>query len=169
LVDIFFLSRGDLRAIELAAPAPAEANDLILLLEAGPTGPSSSLLSNLIDENLIETTTQEDGVLTIELNKRIFEQIPVRDQREAVAQIVLTFLSNLRGVGQATFTIDDGPLTVPTGTGDGQFTDEPVSLDDYANMLVNSGPTNNEPPSGTTTTTAPEEASTTTGLPATEQ
>ncbi|MFT6290565.1 MAG: hypothetical protein ACJAR2_001156, partial [Ilumatobacter sp.] len=62
-----------------------------------------------------------------------------------------------------------GPLTVPTGTGDGQFTDEPVSLDDYANMLVNSGPTNNEPPSGTTTTTAPEEASTTTGLPATEQ
>lgn len=149
IVDVFYLSRGQLRAQPTEVLAPVTANDLILLLEAGP---SSDLLDNEITLNLIESTSEENGVLTIGLDDRVFQRIPSRDQREAIAQIVLTFLNNLRGVGQAVFTIDDERLIVPVGNG--QSTEEPVSLDDYENMLVNADPDQASPES-TTTAAAP--------------
>jgi len=148
-VPVYFLSRGQLTSIETAAPLAPEPNDLILLLEAGPDGPLAALLDNLIEQDLIVTTTQLDGVLTIELDDVLFRRISTRDQREAIAQIVLTFLTTLRGVGQAVFTIDDEPLTVPTAVRG--FTDEPVSRDDYTALLVDT----DDSTSGSTTTTEP--------------
>ncbi len=142
-VNIYFLSRGDLRPQSTEVLAPKEANDLILLLEAGP---ASDLLDTEILPNLIETTSEESGVLTIELNDGVFRRIPKRDQTEAIAQMVLTFLNNLTGVGQAVFTIDDERLIVPVANG--QSTEEPVSLDDYSELLVNADPAD-------TTTTTP--------------
>ena len=147
-VEVFYVSRGQLRAQETEVPSPVTANDLISLLE---TRPSSDLLDNEIDLNLIESTSTTDGVITIELDDLVFQRIPNRDQREAIAQMVLTFLTNLRGVGQAVFVIDDVRLTVPVGNF--QFTDEPVSLDDYENMLVDAAPTPATPTTTSTTTT----------------
>ena len=165
IVDIFFLSRGQLRAEPNEVPAPAEANDLILLLEAGPV---SDLLDSEIPSNLIESTSAEDGVLTIGLDDFFFERIPARDQREAIAQMVLTFLGNLPGVGQAVFMIDGDRQTVPVGNG--QFTDEPVSLDDYENMEINADPDDaaadtTTSTSSTTTTTIIAETTTPTTEP----
>lgn len=135
IVDIFFVSRGQLAPKPTAARAPVSANELIDLLEAGS---GSDLLDTEILLNLIESTSEDNGILTIELNDLVFERIPVRDQREAIAQMVLTFLSNLRGVGQAVFTIDGERLTVPI---DGsRVSDQPVSLDDYATMLIDADP-----------------------------
>ena len=133
-VPVYFLSRGQLTSIDVAAPLAPEPNDLILLLAAGPDGPLAGLLDNLIEQDLIVTTSQVDGVLTVELDDVVFRAIPARDQREAIAQIVLTFLTTLRGVGQAVFTIDGEPLTVPTASRG--FTDGPVSRDDYTSLLV---------------------------------
>ncbi len=138
-VRIFFLSRGELRSQESEVLAPKTANDLILLLEAGPApGPASDLLDTEIPQGLIDNTSTGGGVLTIELNDTVFRRIPERDQREAIAQMVLTFLNNLAGVGQAVFTIEGERLIVPLGNR--ESSDEPVSRDDYANMLVDSDP-----------------------------
>lgn len=163
IVQIFYVSRGQLRAQPTEALSPVTATDLKFLLEARPL---SDLLDNEIDLNLIESTSIEEGVITIELDDRVFQRIPVRDQREAIAQIVLTFLTNLRGVGQAIFTIDGDRLIVPVGNG--QSTDEPVSLDDYESMLVDAEPdeepaepTPTEPPATEPPTTEPAETAST--------
>lgn len=161
IVDIFFVSRGQLTAKPFTVLAPVSANELIDLLEAGP-GPDVGLLDTEILPNLIEVTSVTDGILTIELDRLVFDQIANRDQREAIAQIVLTLLNNLTGVGQAVFTIDDERQTVPI---DGsQVSDQPVSLDDYANILVNS-----DPVAETTTTTQPVQSTESTAVPESSQ
>lgn len=133
LVDVFFLSRDELRAVEVQAPSPVADTDLILLLERGP-GPSGGLLTNLVEEGLIIDTFAQDGILTIDLDEEVLDDIASREQREAIAQIVLTFLYGLGGVGQAVFTFNGSSDTVAVPTGDGELTDEPVSVDDYAVM-----------------------------------
>ncbi len=162
IVEIFFLSRNDLRGVERQAPSPTTANDLILLLEEGPSTP---LLNNLFEENLIRDTTRSGGVVTIDLDGEIYDRVRDRQQRDLIAQIVLTFLSDrgLPGVGLAVFTLDGEPLSVPTGSG--QFTDDPVSSDDYADMLVDADPApevTTTVPAATTTTTTTEAGSATT-------
>lgn len=138
LVEVFFLSRDRLRAVEVPAPSPVADTDLILLLERGP-GPSGGLLTNLVEEGLIIDTTAQDGILTIDLDEDVLDDIPSRDQREAIAQIVLTFLYGLGGVGQAVFTFNGSTENVAVPTGDRELTDEPVSVDDYATMRVDVG------------------------------
>lgn len=151
-VDVYFVSRGRLAPKPTPVLPPVTATELIDLLEAGP---SSDLLDNEIALNLIETTSEEDGVLTIALNERVFDRIAVRDQREAIAQIVLTFLNNLSGVGQAVFTIDGERQTVPIERS--QFSDDPVSRDDYDELLVDADPDGAvDVTTSTTTTTEPE-------------
>ena len=135
LVEVFFLSRDQLRAVEVPAPSPVADTDLILLLERGP-GPSGGLLTNLVEEGLIIDTSSQGGILTIDLDEDVLDDIPSRDQREAIAQIVLTFLYGLGGVGQAVFTFNGGSENVAVPTGDRELTDQPVSVDDYANMRV---------------------------------
>ncbi|MGA9279235.1 GerMN domain-containing protein [Ilumatobacter sp.] len=166
-VEVFFLSRDQLRAVEVEAPSPVADTDLILLLERGP-GPSGGLLTNLVEEGLIIDTTSQGGILTIDLDESILDDIPSRDQREAIAQMVLTFLYGLGGVGQAVFTFNGGTENVAIPTGDRLLTNEPVSVDDYATMRVNVDPNPELDPNpdevdtggeletvdGTTTTTA---------------
>lgn len=147
-VDVFFVSRGQLTSKPVQVLAPVSPNELIQLLQ---TDPGSDVLDTEVPLNLIETTSVDNGVLTIELNDRVFQRIRVGDQREAVAQMVLTFLNNLRGVGQAVFTIEGDRLTVPIDGG--QFSSQPVSLDDYENMLVNADPADETADTSTTSTT----------------
>ncbi len=150
-VLIYFLSRTDLTAIEIPAPRSVDesalVNTLTSLLEEGPSSP---LLDTLIEPGLINGVLAENGVLTIDLDGQLFGEISSLDEGEAIAQIVLTFLGNLAGVGQALFTIDGEPLRVRTGNS--VLTDDPVSLDDYENMLVDL----ETPDPSNTTTTVPE-------------
>lgn len=155
-VDVFFVSRGQLTSKPVRVRSPVSANELIGLLEADP---GSDVLDSEVPLNLISTTSEENGVLTIELNDRVFQRIRSSDQREAIAQMVLTFLNNLRGVGQAVFTIDGERQVVPIDQG--RFSSEPVSLDDYQNMLVSADPAD-EPTTTTTTTETTTETTTTT-------
>lgn len=147
-VDVFFLSRDQLRAVEVQAPSPVADTDLILLLEGGP-GPTGGLLTNLVAEGLIIDTTAQNGILTIDLDENILDDIPSQDQRDAIAQIVLTFLYGLGGVGQAVFTFNGGSENVAVPIGNGLSTDEPVSVDDYANMRVNIDPLSEPAPETT--------------------
>ena len=93
-------------------------------------------------------------MLTIDLDEDIFDEIPSRDQREAIAQIVLTFIYGIDPVGLAVFTFNGSEQNVSVPTGDGLFTNRPVSVDDYASMRVDVEPSA-EPE--TTTTSATDE------------
>ena len=154
VVEVFFLLRGELRPIELSAPSPIVDTELILLLEQGPVGPSAALLDNQIEEGLIIDTVAQDGVLSIDLDEEIFDDISRQDgQREAIGQIVLTFLLGLRGVGQAVFTFNGSDQNVSVPTGNALFTNRPVSVDDYESMRADTDRTEeNSPPTAATTT-----------------
>ena len=137
-------------------PAVVHA-ELILLLEQGPVGPPAALLDNQIEQGLIIDTVAQDGILTIDLDEEIFDDISRQDdQREAIGQIVLTFLLGLRGVGQAVFTFNGSDTNVSVPTGNALFTNRPVSVDDYASMRVDAEQTDPEdepdPADGTATT-----------------
>ena len=165
-VFVYFISRGQLKASTSRAPAPVAASELISLLEAGPVEPFEAILDSFVTQGLIIGTTTQGGVITIDIDADAFDRIRERNQDEAIAQIVLTVLSSLAGVGQATFTFDGEPLGVPTANPG--ITDQPVSKDDYAAMVADGDPLAVPEATTTTTTTTtvptPDDAAPTTEL-----
>lgn len=151
-VAVYFLSRDGLQPVPNELPRGYGIGQLVASLEAGPPDGAAGVgLDTLIDEGLIVDADAEGGVVTVELDESGFDQIEPRDQRPAIAQIVLTLTANLRGVGQISFTLAGEPIRVPKGNGLLSETGEPLAFDDYAIMLAEStvGPTPD------TTTTQP--------------
>lgn len=157
-VTLYFRSRDQLRGIDLTALSPVTREDLRqLLVDGPPVGPSTSNLDNLIVEGLIVDVFTQGGIVTIDLDQELFDNIDrVVEQRAAIGQIVLTFLGNLPFVGQAQFTFDGEPLRVPTA--DSGFTAEPVSGDDYASLVIDTGltPAEDVPSTDDTSDSDPE-------------
>lgn len=148
-VEIYFLSRDLLRPVELTVPAPVANTDVIQLLEDGPPE-SATGLDSAVPEGLVISLDIAGGVVTINLNESEFREIDRRDQQNAIAQMVFTYILNLQGVGQALFTVEGEPLAVFRG--DNRLTFEPVAIDDYSNLLADQ-PITPPPPTTTTTTT----------------
>lgn len=153
--QVYFLSRDELRPVLRSLPFGFGANELISLLEEGP-GESETLLDSEVDPGLIEDTTVSGGIATIDLDEQVFRRVPRLEQRSVIAQIVLTFVTSLPSVGQVQFTFDGVPADVRNGAN--LLTGDPVSFDDYANLLADA-------PAGATTTTTPEPVADTTGGP----
>ena len=149
-VDIYFLSRNRLQPVPLALTSGFSAGQVVDLLEDGP--PDDVALDTLIERGLIVSTDVAGGVITVDLDNEIFSRISASDQTEAIGQIVLSLLRNLRGVGSVLFTIDGEPTQVKKGDSLLTEPDEAVTLDDYEVLLATSPPTTT---STTTTTTMP--------------
>jgi hypothetical protein len=132
-VAIYFISRGSLSPITRELDPQFGLEQLIVLLEDGP--PSGSVgvgLESYVEEGLIVgTPVAEGGVLNIALDPNVFDAISPRNQREAFAQIVLTFLENRTAVGQVAFTIDGDPIAVPTDGG----SKSSAAVDDFSSLF----------------------------------
>jgi hypothetical protein len=150
-VEIYFLSRGRLQPVPWDLPPGFSASQVADVLEAGP--PPGAALDTLIEDGLIVTSVESGGVLTIDLDSTIFDRIPSTQQTEAIGQIVLTMVSSLRRVGQVSFTLAGEPIPVKKGNGLTSEVGQPLSYDDYANLLATPGPTGAT--STTTTTSSP--------------
>ena len=136
-VDFYFLSRGRLQPVTYALPRDFGVDQVVARLEGGPPeGAPGAGLETLIEKGLITATSQAGGVVTVDLDPEVFGRIPSFDQSEAIGQIVLTFASNLRGVGPVLFTIGGEPTQVKKGNGLLSGQGEPVSGDDYRVLLV---------------------------------
>ncbi len=99
--------------------------ELILLLEQGPVGPSAALLDNLIEEGLIIDTVAQDGILTIDLDEDIFDDISRQDDQTRGDRTDRAHVpaQSLRGVGQALFTFNGSEQNVSVPTGNALFTE----------------------------------------------
>ena len=118
IVDVYLLSRDGLQPVPGELPQEYGIAQLAALLEAGPPlGAAGVGLDTLIQPGLIGESGVEGGVVTVDLIDDVYELIRPEDLRAAMAQIVLTFTGNLRGVGQVSFTKEDTPLRVPKGNG----------------------------------------------------
>ncbi|HSM65538.1 MAG TPA: GerMN domain-containing protein [Ilumatobacteraceae bacterium] len=158
-VEIYFLSRGRLQPVPFELPPGFSADQVADVLEAGP--PDGFALDTLIEDGLIVSSTESGGVLAVDLDADVFDRIAASDQTEAIGQIVLTMISSLRRVGQVSFTLGGEPIPVKKGNGLSSEVGEPLSYDDYANLLARprlapEPATAAEATTGTTTTdTAP--------------
>ncbi|MEM1335257.1 MAG: GerMN domain-containing protein [Actinomycetota bacterium] len=148
-LEIYFVSRTLLRPVELVVPSPVVSTDLIEALETGPPE-STTNIDTAVPEGLVNGVDVLGGVVTIDLDEAEFDSIPRRFEQTAIAQLVFTFVLNLSGVGQAQFTIDGRPTAVPRG--DNRLIAEPVSIDDYLELLADA-PAVPETTTTTTTTT----------------
>jgi len=156
IVDVYLLSRDGLQPVPGELPQEYGIAQLAALLEAGPPlGAAGVGLDTLIQPGLIGESGVEGGVVTVDLIDDVYELIRPEDLRAAMAQIVLTFTGNLRGVGQVSFTKEDTPLRVPKGNGILAEEGEPLAFDDYNVMLADPtiGPSSETVESTTTTTT----------------
>ena len=74
------------------------------------------------------------GVATVDLSPDSYERIRSDEELPAIAQIVLT-LTRQSGIGQVRFTLDGTPLIIRRGNNLVTEPGEPVSADEYANLL----------------------------------
>lgn len=144
----FLTTRSRLQPIVVDLPPPFSAEQIADILEAGP--PPDVALTSLIEPGLIVSSSESRGVLTVDLDANTFAGIPSTQQTEAIGQIVMTMISSLRRVGLVNFTIDDDPISVKKGNSLLSDVGEPLSYEDYTNLLAT-------PPPAVASTTLPEE------------
>ena len=156
MVDLHFISRGLLAVVETELIARRDLNQIVVALEQGP--PLGSGFSSFVRRGLIVgQPTVEGGVITIDLDADVYDLILARNQRQAIAQIVWTFLQNSTAIGQVAFTLDGDPFPVPADGGDRDF----AAIDDFASLDPGTPRSTVEPPSQ-----IPIEPTTGTSLPA---
>lgn len=148
-VEIYFLSRGRLQPMPLVLTSGFAPDQVVDRLEAGP--PPGVGLTTLIERGLVQSTDIAEGVVTVDLDPAVFARIATNDQAEAIGQIVLSLMRNLRGVGFVRFTLGGEPTQVKKGDSLLSEPDEPVTQDDYAVLLASTPPTTTT----STTTTVP--------------
>ena len=144
----FLTTRGRLQPYIVELPPPFAADQIADILEAGP--PPDVALESLIAEGLIVGSSESRAVLTVDLDARTFARIPSTQQTEAIGQIVMTMISNLRRVGLVNFTIDGELISVKKGNSLLSDVGEPLSYEDYVNLLAS------PPPSIASTTEPPD-------------
>ncbi len=151
--QIYFLSRQRLQPVPYLFTPGFGPDQVITALESGPPAEGGAGLDTLIEVGLIESAVVATGVVTIDLDPEIFRRIASFDQSEAIGQIVLTFVDSVDRVGGVLFTLGGEPTEVKDGTGAIVGSAQPVTFDDYIELLGSS-------PATTTTTTTPVPAET---------
>ena len=158
----FLTTRGRLQPVFVDLPPPFAADQIADILEAGP--PADVALESLVEEGLIMGSSESRAVLTVDLDADTFARIASTQQTEAIGQIVMTMTSSLRRVGLVNFTIDGELISVKKGNSLLSDVGEPLSYDDYVNLLASPPPavaSTTQPPDTTVdstvdTTLAPE-------------
>ena len=153
-VTVYFVTRDSLVPVETAIVPPLTSGDLLTLLEDGP-GDTSPTRDSFVEPGLVSSIDVAGGIVRIDMDRSVFFRIDSDDRRIAIAQLALTFIDAGFRAGLALFTFDGEPARVPVRNN--FSTTEPVSFEDFADLLVD-----NPVPVGTTTTTT-----TTTTLPTT--
>jgi hypothetical protein len=156
VAEIYFLTRGRLRPLEVELAPGFTALDVADQLESGP--PPDVGLDTLIEPGLIVGASESRSVLTVDLDPDTFARIPSTEQTEAIAQIVMTMVSSLRRVGLVNFTIEGEPISVKKGNSLLSDVGEPLAYEDYVVLLANPAPTSDTSTTSQTTTTEPDPA-----------
>ncbi len=155
LVRLYFVAGSQLNPVSKALSTPVLPVQALAALLEGPQSDIGVGLRTTIPAKAAITVTKERGTAIIDLPAGIFDTMPTRDQVLFFAQLVLT-IGQLSGIGPVLFTLDGQPTRAPRGV-DGSTADpgEPVTVDDYVNLLAGAPAT-----TSTTTTATPIEVPT---------
>jgi hypothetical protein len=127
-VLLFFALDADFVPVTRRLPYPVSVTSVIAALARGPqVGDEPLGIRSVIGPTDVEDVRVRGGIATVELGGR-FGELPLAEQRLAVAQLVLT-LTDRPGIGQVTFTVNGQSVDVPRLNG--SIARGPVSRDDY--------------------------------------
>jgi hypothetical protein len=112
-VNVYFVLGLDrLQRLTVQFASPVELLQVLALLADGPPSEQSIGLRSAVRAGLVVDLFSERGVAQVDLRGSVLNQLSPRDQRLAIAQIVLSVLGSARGVGQVSFTIDGEPAEI---------------------------------------------------------
>lgn len=112
-VNVYFVLGLDrLQRLTVQFASPVELLQVLALLVDGPPSEQSIGLRSAVRSGLVVDLFSERGVAQVDLRGSVLNQLAPRDQRLAIAQIVLSVLGSARGVGQVSFTIDGEPAEI---------------------------------------------------------
>jgi spore germination protein GerM len=116
--------------------SPVDANGALAALTEGLVEDSTTVgLRSAIPASLEARVDVDRGVATVNATRAFLNSLSAVDQRLAIAQIVLT-LTSRPGIGQVVFFVDGKAIAVPKGRGDLSGIGDPVTFDDYTNIIV---------------------------------
>ncbi len=137
LVDLYFAAGSQLTSVSVVLPRPASAPQVLAALVEGPPRDSTGTGLRVIIPPTAELTVDlRSGIATVDLPENILEGMSPPDQRLMIGQIVLTLTSSVPRTGQVSFTLGGEPLRVFVGSGDLTEPGEPVSYDEYTQLLA---------------------------------
>lgn len=134
-VELYFITGGQLTAMQRTLAKPAGPNQVIEALEQGvPPGNIGTGLRSAVPASAIKNVTVTGGVANVQVVQDFRTLIPSLDQRLAIAQIVLSL--QLPGIGQVTFSIDGVGIVVPRGDNTSSAPGAPLTFDEYRPLVV---------------------------------
>ena len=129
-VSLCFISDDALAVTQRALDPPVSLDDVVAALGELPPG-ADDLRTAVGPPSIVSEVRLAGGVVQVDLAPEV-SALGGTNQLLAVAQLVCT-LTARPGIGQVAFTLGQAPVEVPRG--DGSLTADPVSRDDYAELL----------------------------------
>jgi spore germination protein GerM len=124
--------------VQRSVTSPVDATSTLASLTEGLLDdPQLAALRTAIPSSLQANVDVDRGVATVNATRAFLNSLSAVDQRLAIAQIVLT-LTSRPGIGQVVFSVDQQTIVVPRGRGDLSSAGDPVTFDDYKNLIVGS-------------------------------
>jgi spore germination protein GerM len=135
-IDLYFIRNAAVTRVQRSVISPVDANAALVALTEGLVKDSTTVgLRSAIPASLEARVDVDRGVATVNATRAFLNSLPAVDQRLAIAQIVLT-LTSRPGIGQVVFFVDGKAIAVPKGRGDLSGVGDPVTFDDYTNIIV---------------------------------
>lgn len=134
-VSVYYVAGSRLVPVALSLPTGASLEQVVAALDGGlPSGPAGVGLRTLLPAGSLNNVTLRNGVAMVDLDGSKFDAVAPEDQRRAIGQLVLT-LTNRPGVGQVSLSVDGEALAAPKAGNVVGEPGEPVSADDYSELL----------------------------------
>lgn len=130
-VALCFVSGDTLRVVVGSVEPAGDLSEVVAALADPPEVDGTQLATAVAGQDLVGDVTLTAGVAHVDLLPPI-TLLGGDEQLLAIAQLVCT-LTGQPGVGPVSFTLDGASVDVPRD--DGSLTSEPVSRDDYADLL----------------------------------
>jgi hypothetical protein len=135
-VPLCFLDGDGLTVVVSDLDGTGDLMSVVRALADPPAATGAELRTALAEQRLVRELSVEGGIARVDLLPAITD-LGGDEQLLAVAQLVCT-LTGQPGVGPVAFTLEGASVDVPRG--DGSLTSEPVSRDDYADLLDGGDP-----------------------------
>ncbi len=137
IYQVVGLNRLQRQTIPLSAPLGVF--QVVAVLEEPPSGELTVGLRTAVRVGLVADVAVDRGVATVDLNGTQLNRMSPRDQRLAIAQLVLSITSSIRGVGQVAFSVDGEPAEIGIPP-DYTLSDagQPLAYADFAPLLLGS-------------------------------